>query len=322
MAIIEQSDLDPSVKADAIAVFRRLAHAEARVHRTAVESVHFHEVGAMDAIIDVVGAVAGLRALGIEKIVCSPLHLGSGTVQCAHGTLPVPAPATAELVKGKPVYSTGVQGELLTPTGAAVLTTLAKDFGPMPALTVEAVGYGAGNAERSIPNLLRVVIGKMEAELKGFETEQVVVMETNIDDMNPQIYDHIIQQALALGALDIYLTPVHMKKNRSGSVLTIICPPPMAGRFAQFLLQETTTIGLRWRIDQRLKARRRIETIETPFGPMPVKVAEIEGKVVNIAPEYEDCRRVALEKGLPLKQVMDTVRMQALEHLGREKTAE
>jgi uncharacterized protein (TIGR00299 family) protein len=315
-AIIEQSDLDPSVKADSITVFRRLAEAEARVHRTAVESIHFHEVGAMDAVIDVVGAVAGLRALGIEKIICSPLHLGSGTVQCAHGILPVPAPATAELVKGKPVYSSGVQGELVTPTGAAILTTLAKDFGPMPAMTVDAIGYGAGSAERSIPNLLRLVIGNIEVELKGCEMEQVAVMETNIDDMNPQIYDHIIQQALGLGALDIYVTPVHMKKNRSGSVLTVICPPVMTGRFAQFLLQETTTIGLRWRIDQRLKARRRIATIETPYGPLPVKVAEIEGAIVNIAPEYEDCRRVALEKGLPLKQVMDTVRMLAIEKLG------
>jgi uncharacterized protein (TIGR00299 family) protein len=317
--IIEQSDLDPSVKADSIKIFRRLAEAEARVHRTAVESIHFHEVGAMDAVIDVVGAVAGLQALGIEKIFCSPLHLGSGTIQCAHGILPVPAPATAELVTGKPVYSTGVQGELLTPTGAAILTTLAADFGPMPAMTVDAVGYGAGSAELSIPNLLRVVIGNMEAELKGCDMEQVAVMETNIDDMNPQIYDHIIQQALGLGALDIYLTPVHMKKNRSGSVLTLICPPAMAGRFAQFLLQETTTIGLRWRIDQRLKARRRIAKIETPYGPMPVKVAEIEGEIVNIAPEYEDCRRIALEKSLPLKQVMDTVRMQAIEELGCRK---
>jgi uncharacterized protein (TIGR00299 family) protein len=315
-AIIEQSDLDPSVKAGSITVFRRLAEAEARVHRTAVESIHFHEVGAMDAVIDVVGAVAGLRALGIEKIICSPLHLGSGTVQCAHGILPVPAPATAELVKGKPVYSSGVQGELVTPTGAAILTTLAEDFGPMPAMTVDAIGYGAGSAERSIPNLLRLVIGNIEVELKGCEMEQVAVMETNIDDMNPQIYDHIIQQALGLGALDIYVTPVHMKKNRSGSVLTVICPPVMTGRFAQFLLQETTTIGLRWRIDQRLKARRRIATIETPYGLLPVKVAEIEGAIVNIAPEYEDCRRVALEKGLPLKQVMDTVRMLAIEKLG------
>jgi uncharacterized protein (TIGR00299 family) protein len=307
-AIIEQSDLGQPVKADSIAVFRRLADAEAKVHRTTVENIHFHEVGAMDAVIDVVGAVAGLRALGIEKIVCSPLHLGSGTVQCAHGTLPVPAPATAELVKGKPVYSTGVQGELLTPTGAAILTTLAEDFGPMPAMTVDAVGYGAGSAERAIPNLLRVVVGTVEVELKDVETEEVAVVETNIDDMNPQIYDHIIQQALGLGALDVYLTPVHMKKNRCGTVLTLVCPPAMAGRFARFLLQETTTIGLRWRIDKRLKAHRRIATIETPYGNLPVKVAEIEGEIVNVAPEYEDCRRIAVEKGLPLKQVMDTVR--------------
>jgi uncharacterized protein (TIGR00299 family) protein len=252
--IITTSRLDEWVKQKSVRIFRRLAEAEAKVHRTTIENIHFHEVGAMDAIIDVVGAVAGLTAMGIQKIYCSPLHLGTGTVECAHGTLPVPAPATAELVKGLPVYSTGVAGELLTPTGAAILTTLASDFGPMPAMSVECLGYGAGTADPPIPNLLRVSIGETAENVADCEMEQVAVIETNIDDMNPQMYDDLIQQILNRGAMDIYLSPVQMKKNRSGTLLTIICTPKAVETFAFFLLKETTTIGMRWRVDNRIKA--------------------------------------------------------------------
>ena len=203
--IITQSDLEDSIQQKSIAIFTRLAEAEAKVHQTTIDQIHFHEVGAMDAIIDVVGAVAGLAALGIQKIFCSPLHLGSGTIDCAHGTLPVPAPATAELIKEKPVYSTGVVGELLTPTGAAILTTLASDFGPMPAMSVERIGYGAGTSEPAIPNLLRVMIGETAEGFKDVDMEQVAVMETNIDDMNPQMYDYLIQKILKMGG-DGYLS--------------------------------------------------------------------------------------------------------------------
>lgn len=303
--IITASTLDELVKQKSVQIFRRLAEAEAKVHRTTIENIHFHEVGAMDAIIDVVGAVAGLTAMGIQKIYCSPLHLGTGTVECAHGTLPVPAPATAELVKGFPVYSTGVAGELLTPTGAAILTTLASDFGPMPAMSVECLGYGAGTADPPIPNLLRVSIGETAENVADCEMEQVAVIETNIDDMNPQMYDYLIQQILNRGAMDIYLSPVQMKKNRSGTLLTIICTPNSVETFAIFLLKETTTIGMRWRVENRVKARRTIKEIDTHYGPIRFKFAQLGNETINVSPEYEDCKRVAHEKKIPLKEVMD-----------------
>jgi len=309
--IVEASDLDEYVKRLSINIFARLAEAEARVHRTTVEHIHFHEVGAMDAIIDVVGSVAGLFALGVEKVYCSPLHVGTGTVQCAHGTLPVPAPATAELVKGKPVYSTGVEGELLTPTGAAIVTTLSCEFGPMPLMTVEKVGYGAGTSEPAIPNLLRLIIGESSEELQGYDLERVAVAETNIDDMNPQIYDYMIQKMLDMGALDVFLVPMQMKKNRPGTLLTTICTPERIGEFSDFLLKETTTIGLRWRIDNRVKAHRSIKEVQTKYGPVKIKVAEVNGSTINTTPEYEDCKRLALEKKIPLKQVMELAKSAA-----------
>ncbi len=302
--IISDSTLDEAIKAKSIRIFERIAAAEAKVHRTPVEKIHFHEVGAMDAIIDVVGAVAGFSALGIQKIYCSPLHLGTGTVECAHGILPVPAPATAELVKGFPVYATGVKGELLTPTGAAILTTMASSFGPMPPMSVQNIGYGAGTADPTLPNFLRVSVGLAAEDIADCEIEHAAVIETNIDDMNPQIYEYVIAKVLAMGAMDIYLTPVQMKKNRTGTLLTIICLPQAVDTFATFLLQETTTIGMRWHIENRLKARRTIKTSDTRFGPIRFKFARLNNELVNITPEYEDCKRVALESKIPLKEVM------------------
>ncbi|NVL91789.1 MAG: nickel pincer cofactor biosynthesis protein LarC [Desulfobacterales bacterium] len=256
--IIEESDLERAVKQRGIEIFTRLAEAEAKVHRTTMEHVHFHEVGAMDAIIDVMGAVAGFAALGIEKVYCSPLHVGTGTVECAHGTLPVPAPATVELIRGKPIYSTGVNGELLTPTGAAILTTLSSGFGPMPAMTVERVGYGAGTSELAIPNLLRVVIGEARDELEGYHTERVAVVEATIDqidEMDPQTSDHLTQKMLDMGALDVFLLPVQMKKDQAGTLLTVICVPEMVRELSDYLMRETTATGLRWRVDNRIKAK-------------------------------------------------------------------
>lgn len=311
--IIDQSDLGDPVKTKSLAIFRRLAEAEAKVHRTTIDAIHFHEVGAVDAIIDVVGAVAGLAALGIEKIYCSALHVGTGTVECAHGTLPVPAPATAELIRGKPVYSTGVEGELLTPTGAAILTTLASEFGPMPAMTLETTGYGAGSAEVSIPNLLRIAIGNEAKEVKGLESERVAVIETSIDDMNPQIYDYLIEKMLQMGVMDVFLVPLHMKKNRPGTLLTVLCGMEMMDQIADFLITETTTIGLRWRIDNRMKARREIRTVKTPYGDIRFKVAKNGNRTVNVSPEYDDCKRVAMEKNVPLKDVLEAVRSTATE---------
>ncbi len=304
--IIKNSRLSRSIKEKSITIFTRLAEAEAKVHRNSIEQIHFHEVGAMDAIIDVVGGVAGMEAMEIEAVYCSPLHVGSGTVQCAHGTLPVPAPATLELIRDKPVYSTGVVGELLTPTGAAILTTLASGFGPMPEMIVERIGYGAGEKDPYIPNLLRVSIGRTGAAIKGYQNDRVGVVETNIDDMNPQIYDYLIEKLFAMGVMDTFFVPVQMKKNRPGTLLTVICSPEMVGKVADFLIRETTSIGLRYRIDQRIKAHRKIEKVETVYGPIHCKVAGIEGgEVLNVFPEYEDCKKIASEKKVPIKHVME-----------------
>jgi uncharacterized protein (TIGR00299 family) protein len=309
--IISASELDAAVKKKSLEIFRRLAEAEAQVHQTTIDQIHFHEVGAMDAIIDVVGTVSGLACLGIEKVYCSPLHVGTGTVECAHGILPVPAPATAELIKGTPVFSSGVEGELLTPTGAAILTTLSSGFGPMPAMTMERIGYGAGTSEPAIPNLLRILIGEVREEVSGFETERAAVIETNIDDMNPQMYDYLIEKMLKMGALDVFLSPVQMKKNRPGTLLSVICAPEMTERFSDFLIKETTTIGLRWRLDNRLKARRRMKELQTIYGPIRFKLAETGNGSLQAFPEYEDCKRVALEKKVPLLEVMEEVRATA-----------
>lgn len=310
--LIAASSLPEAVKQPSLEIFTRLAAAEARVHRIGLEEVHFHEVGGVDAILDVVGAVIGLQALGIEKFYCSPLHLGSGTVTCAHGVLPVPAPAVLELVQGKPVYATGVQGELLTPTGAAILTTLAAGFGPLPPMTVTATGCGAGSLDPPVPNLLRLCIGEAPAELPGFQTEQVAVLETNIDDMNPQLYDYLIQKMLSLGALDVFLAPLQMKKNRPGTLLSVICAPAEVEKFAAFLLEETTTIGLRWRLDHRLKAARTIREAATRYGTVRFKVAQLGDRIVQVSPEYEDCKRLALAQGVALREVMEDARAVAL----------
>ena len=317
--IIGTSSLPDRVKQTSIAIFRRLAGAEARVHRTDIEDIHFHEVGAVDAIIDVVGAVAGLAVMGIQKIYCSPLHLGTGTIECAHGTLPVPAPATAELVKGHPVYSTDVTGELVTPTGAAILTTLAANFGPMPPMSVDCLGYGAGTADPSIPNLLRVFVGKSTASADESDADQVAVIETNIDDMNPQVYDYLIDNILDQGAMDIFLTPVQMKKNRTGMLLSVICSPGSVKAFATLLLRETTTLGMRWRLEDRIKARRTIEKVDTPYGVIRFKIAELDGERINVSPEYEDCKQVALDMKIPLIKIMDELRAVSVSLMQQEE---
>ncbi|MGO8820087.1 MAG: nickel pincer cofactor biosynthesis protein LarC [Desulfomonilaceae bacterium] len=311
ISIVKNSDLAESAKEQVIKIFSRLAEAEANVHQTTVDRIHFHEVGAMDAIIDVTGAVVGLEALGIERVYCSPLHLGSGTIECAHGVLPVPAPATAELIKDKPVYSTGVKGELLTPTGAAILTTLAYEFGPMPAIIPQKLGYGAGTSDPPIPNLLRVIIGDLTDGFGDYEFERVAVLETNIDDMNPQIYDYLIQKMLKEGALDVFLAPIQMKKNRPGTMMTVICQLGKLEEFSNLILRETTTLGLRWRIDNRIKALRSFEDIKTNYGPVTVKIAKVGGKITNYSVEYDDCKRLAIENQVPLKEVMDHAKIQA-----------
>ena len=310
--IIGTSSLDDAVKQKSLTIFRRLAEAEAKVRRTTIDQIHFHEAGAMDAVIAVVGSVAGLAALGIERVYCSPLHVGTGTVECAHGISPVPDPLTAELIKGKPFHSTGAAGELLTPAGAAILTTISSNFGPSPPMTMEQIGYGAGTLDHDIPNLLRIMIGEAQGELRGYEKEHIAVLETNIDDMNPQMYDYLMSRMLEMGALDVFLSPVQMKKNRPGTLVTVICQPHLVERFTDFVLRETTTIGLRWRLENHLKADGTIREVRTQYGPVRCKVAETNERITNISPEYEDCKRIALEKKVPLKEVMEAAKAAAL----------
>lgn len=315
--IINSSRLDPAVKEKSIRIFQKLAEAEAAVHRTSPDKIHFHEVGALDAVVDIVGAVIGITEFGIEEIYCSPIHVGSGTVTCAHGVLPVPAPATLELIRNIPVYSKGIDGELLTPTGAAILTTFAHGFGPMPEMTIQSIGYGAGKSDYDIPNLLRVVLGEKKMLAGCFEYDRIAVIETVIDDMNPQMYDYIFEKMSAINALDIYLTPVHMKKSRPGTLLTVLCTQDKIHDIAEFLMRETTSIGMRWRMEDRIKADREIITFDTPLGAARVKIARIGEDSVNFSPEYEDCKAIASETNTPLKTVMETVRSAAAKQLKR-----
>ena len=301
LALLEQADLPPRVRARASEVFTRLGHAEAKVHGTGIEQVHFHEVGAVDALLDVVGAVLALELLGIERVYCSPIPVGSGTIQCAHGTLPVPAPATAELLAGVPLAPSDEEGELTTPTGAALLTTLAETFGPLPAMRLSATGSGAGGREgKTRPNLLRVLIGETEAE---GDTDEITVLETNLDDTSPELVGHCLEQLLAQGALDAYAVPIQMKKSRAGVLLTVLCEPADAGKLEQVLFTETTTFGIRKQQMRRVKLQRRFESVDTPFGPIRVKVGTRAG-VQKAAPEFEDCRQAAQARGVAVQEVM------------------
>ncbi len=299
--IIDESGLSERAQSDARRIFRRLGEAEALVHDVPLEKVHFHEVGALDAIADIVGAAVGFDALGIERIVCSPLNLGSGTVQAAHGVLPVPAPATARLVEGAPAYADGPAVELTTPTGAAVAVTLADSFGAMPAMRLEASGYGAGDRDfEGRANVLRVSIGEA-ADVA--EAAEVRVIEANIDDMSPEVAGFVRERLLEAGALDVTLTPVFMKKDRPGFTLTVLADPADRLRLGDVLFAETTTIGIREYAAQRRVLERRWQEVETEFGRVRVKVAAANGALLNFAPEYEDCRRIAKEKNVPFKHV-------------------
>ena len=305
--IIESSAVSDKAKTLSIEIFTRLAEVEARVHNEPVERVHFHEVGALDAIVDIVGAAICFDLLKIDRFVSSPLHVGSGTVEMAHGRFPVPPPAVAELLKGVPFYSSDIAGELLTPTGAAIITTVCKEFGPMPQMTAEAVGYGAGTRQyKDFPNVLRVLIGENEAE--AATDERLWMIETNIDDMSPQLLGHVMDRAFELGALDCYFTPVQMKKNRPGVLLSVICERDCKESLTNLLFRETTTLGVRSYEVERRALRRSVMTVETPYGPVGVKVAHLNGEVVNEMPEFEDVRAVATKAGVPLKVVEDAVR--------------
>jgi pyridinium-3,5-bisthiocarboxylic acid mononucleotide nickel chelatase len=303
--LIATSDLPAAVKANASRIFTRLGEAEARVHGTTVDHVHFHDVGAVDAIVDVTGACAGLHLLGVDQVHCSALPLGGGFVTGAHGRIPIPGPGTAELLKGFPVVDTGVRRELVTPTGAAILTTLARAAGAMPPMTVEAVGYGAGNMELEAPNVIRLFLGRA-ASSGGRET--IMQVETTVDDMSPQLWEVVIERLFETGALDVYLTPVTMKKSRPGTVLTALCAPDRVTELSRVLFEESPTIGVRWTAYQRERLDREMVTLTTTHGAIPFKVSRLEGRVVTVTPEFDEVRRIARAKGLPVREVLDQAR--------------
>ncbi len=307
LKIIYDSRLLPRVKERAAKIFSRLAEAEARVHNEPIEKIHFHEVGALDAIIDVVGAAICFDLLGIEHFASSPLHVGSGTVDMDHGRFPVPPPAVTELLKGAPFYSTEIKGELLTPTGAAIITTVCSEFGSLPQLKLEQIGYGAGTREyEKFPNVLRVLIGETQAEQR--REAQLWMLETNVDDMSPQVFGHAMERAFELGALDCYFTPIQMKKNRPGVLLSVLCREDEREKLLDLLFNETTTLGIRsYQVERRALERRTVR-VETQYGPIDVKVATLNGHIVKAMPEYEQCRQAARDADVPLRMVEEAVR--------------
>ena len=333
ITLLQQSSLSEDIRNLAIEIFTAVAQAEAKVHGKDIEEIHFHELGYLDSVVDIVGALLGIKALGIEKVFSSPLNLGSGFASTEHGTIPIPGPATLELLTGIPVYSTGISQELVTPTGAAIISTLASSFGPMPSFSIEKTGYGAGTREiAQIPNFLRVIMGTMEMEAgsmgnegstgtitgnrehggvppnlgvtpSDWRTEQVSTLETDIDDMNPEYYDYLITRLLSAGALDVSLIPIVMKKNRPAVRLSVLTTLPLIDELCTIIIQETSTLGIRIKDGWRKVVNREIVTVHSSSGPIRVKIGKLNGKVVTASPEYEDCRQIALKTHRPLKEV-------------------
>jgi len=316
--IIQKAAIGSSAKQTAIRIFETLGEAEAEIHNTSVEQVHFHEVGAVDAMVDIVCAAVGAESLGVQEWVCSPLNVGGGTVKCAHGTLPVPAPATLKLLQDAPVYSSGPQVELVTPTGAAIVKTLSTRFAPFPAMKIEKAGYGAGTRDfPEHPNLLRLTIGEA-ATTEGaspspsIASDTITVLEANLDDLSPQVLAYAMERLLAEGALDVFSVPVQMKKSRPGALLTVLAKMEDANRLTKTIFAETTTLGVRRREEQRETLSRRWETVDTTWGPVRIKIANLNGTVSNYAPEYEDCRTLAEAQHVPLRTVMQEAIQQYL----------
>ncbi|HKF49045.1 MAG TPA: nickel pincer cofactor biosynthesis protein LarC [Terracidiphilus sp.] len=314
LGILREAPLPAAVKDQAMRAFQLLGEAEARIHSIPVEKVHFHEVGAVDTIVDIVCAAVGAAHLGVDRWLASPLNVGSGTVECAHGTLPVPAPATLALIGDAPVYAAGPPMERVTPTGATILRMLGVEYAPLPRVRIHASGYGAGGRDTpGEPNLLRLLVGEgtagelaeSEQEAAQADTEPMAILETVIDDSTPQLLAYVSELLLAAGAWDVYRIPVQMKKSRSGVQLTVLCSPDRLPALRDLVLRETTTIGVHWRLESKMALRREFAEIVTPWGPVKIKIARsAAGAILNAAPEYEDCRRIAAEHGLPLKLVM------------------
>jgi len=301
--IIGAAPISATAKGTAIKIFEELGAAESKIHNVDVDSIHFHEVGAVDALVDITCAAVGAEALGVDEWTCSPLNVGGGSVECAHGRFPVPAPATVELLKGAPVYSSGLNVELVTPTGAAIVKVIISRFAPFPAMSIQKVGYGAGT--RDFPraaNVLRLTVGESQPAATAHDI--VTVLEANLDDLNPQVFGYVIDRLFEEGVLDAFGVPVQMKKNRPGMLLTVLCAPEQAPKFAELIFAETTTLGIRRRDETRQVLQRKFVSVSTRWGDVRIKVAGLNGHISNYAPEYEDCRRIAAEHHVPLKAVM------------------
>jgi len=308
-SIIKNSGLDEDIKKHCADIFGSVAEAEARMHGTKIDKVHFHEVGAVDSIIDIAGSVIGLKALGVDRIYASEVHIGRGFTGSMHGTIPVPAPATVELLKGIPVYSRGIPFELTTPTGAAVIRHFCKNFGPVPDINIFSTGYGAGSRDLEIPNLLRVIIGEATGDNTGFDS--AVMIETGIDDMNPEYYEYIFEKLFSSGALDVFLVPVIMKKSRPGIILNVLTTEEKLSIVSEIIFSETTTSGLRINRVQRNKLFREQKKVSTDYGDILVKVNRTAEKTITVSPEYEDCKKAAKNKNVPLKAVYDAAKKAA-----------
>ncbi len=307
--IINDSRLDEKIKRRAIEIFTRLAEAEAKIHGIDVQKVNFHEVGAMDAIIDVVGACIGFEILGIEKFVCSKIHVGSGFAKMAHGKFPIPPPAVAELLQNAPIYASEIEGELITPTGAAIIATVCDEFGNLPEIIVEKTAYGAGTRDyKDFPNALRLILGDVQSPKSKVQSPHLLQIETNLDDVSPEILGFVMEKAFDLGAMDCWFTPIQMKKNRPATLISILCKPSEKEKFINLLISETPTLGVRVSEVERICLEREISSVETKFGEIPIKIARFGEKIVNIKPEFEILREIAKRENLPLREVEAEVR--------------
>jgi uncharacterized protein (TIGR00299 family) protein len=300
--IVDDSGLDAETVGKAKEVFLTIAKAEAKIHNQPLTKVHFHEIGAIDTIVDVVGSLVGLKLLGVERVYASKVNVGTGFVEFSHGKFPVPAPATAEILRNVPTYATETNAEVITPTGASIITTLAEEFTPMPQMVTEAIGYGAGSHDLPQPNVLRVFIGDL-VESRNSAMETICVLETNIDDMNPQVYGHVMVRLFDEGALDVYVGNVQMKKGRPGNTLTVLCEPASEAKVTKLIFEETTSLGVRRRLEERTVLRREVKQVDSKFGPISVKVSSLDGKILNATPEYDQCRQAAKENKVPLKEI-------------------
>jgi hypothetical protein len=306
--IITKSSLDENIKIKIHSIFKRIAEAEGKIHSVFPDEVHFHEIGAVDSIIDIAGAVIGLDLLGIEKVYSSKINTGSGFANSMHGKIPVPAPATVELLRGIPVFDSGIKFEITTPTGAGIIAELCSNFGNLPDMKISQTGYGAGSRELEAPNLLRIITGDIETESI---METVSVLETNIDDLNPQIYEYVMSKLFSAGALDVYIIPCIMKKSRPGSILKIICETGSEKKIADIIARETTTSGIRISRENRFRFNRRFEKVETPFGTINVKIIFDEDEILTVSPEFDDCSKAALKHNVPVKKVIDSAKEMA-----------